>query len=338
MKRVWIYLINTFLVNTVTSMVKLLRIATDHNDRLEAEAAADPTLLPLYDRFNPVLENFRNVLSQRDGGHGIGKGKTQTFEELLELMAESWMPEWEGKVYYHYPRGTAAATAIFPRKRAPFITGSYEERIQAVKTLKQVLAAYAPLADLMADVSAKYDLLLSSRNAQKQQMGLTAGYSALLEKQRIELCIMLYRNLGALMDKYGASPAEVERFFNLSLLRSSASDKDIILRRVDSVESHGTMAVRLPEASRLSVASSCLLANTSSNAPLEFFFSNNASATDAPFKTRVEVGQMVSGTLAECGWNPGNELLIVKNDADNAGQFEIMIEKPVMEGVPEPAV
>jgi hypothetical protein len=247
----------------------------------------------------------------------------------MESLVTVWLPSWEGKVFYHYPKGTAAATAIFPRNRAPFQTSSYEEKVQAVRTLKEVLASYPLLADLMTDVSTKYDLLLNARNAQKQQMGLTAGYADLLEKQRQELCVMLYRNLGALMDRFGERPTDIERFFNLRLLRSSGADKDILLRNEDIVESNGTMAVRLPEASKLSVASFCTLMNNSSNTALEFFFSNNASATDAPVKTRVEAGQVVTGTLSECGWNPGNELLIVKNVNGVAGQYEVMIEKPV---------
>ncbi len=338
MKRTWIFLINTFLVRTVTSMIKLLRIAVDHNDRLQAEAASDPSLLVLYDRLNPVLTAFSDTLSQRDGGHGIGKSKTQSFEELMELLATKWLPEWEGKVFYHYPKGTIAATAIFPNNRTPFLAGSYEVRIQAVKTLKQVLANYPLLADLMADVSDKYDLLLETRNLQKQQMNLTAGYADLLEKQRVELCVMLYRNLGALIDRFGERPTDIERFFNLQLLRSAGTDKDILLRNTDSVEANATMAVRLPDASKLNVASFCTLMNNSSNTVLEFFFSNSASATDAPVKTRVEAGQVVTGTLSECGWNPGNELLIVKNVNGVAGQFEFMLEKPVVqEEEPEPA-
>ncbi|MBI1228470.1 MAG: hypothetical protein GC192_24760 [Bacteroidetes bacterium] len=329
MRRTWIFLNNTFDINTKNSSVKMLRIANDHDSRLAAAAVDDPTLLPIWERYNAPLLVYRTLMSQRNSGKGSGKGKTQILTEKLDLLSTTWIRAWEVKVFLQYPQGTPEATAIFPQRKAPFQTGPYEERILAVNALKDSLSAYPLLADVKTDVSDKYDMLLEARDGQKQQMSLTGKFSDEVERQRLGLAELSYKNLGFLIDKFGERPTDVERFFDLALLRKSVSDEDTIFNYSDMVAAGETSAVLLPKKLELGINAICNFTNTSHNIELQFFFANNPSAADSPVKITALPGETVETTAAEAGWTPESSVLVVKNSGTMTAEFEVML----MEGV-----
>jgi len=95
MKRTWIFLLNPFDNATKRSQKKMLKIANDHDARLEAEKLNDPVFQPLYDRFHPEVLVFRTLMTKRNTGLGVSKSKTQDVEELFDLLANNWIKKWE---------------------------------------------------------------------------------------------------------------------------------------------------------------------------------------------------------------------------------------------------
>ncbi len=329
MKRIWLYLVNTFDVNTKNSYVKMLRIANDHDTRLEA-AKDDPDILKLYTPFHAALLVFRSLMAQWVSGKGVGKGRTQSWQESLDEMSSKWINVWEGLVHATYPRGTAEATAIFPQYKAPFQTAPYDERMVAVEALHTTLQVYPALEGVAREVEAKLALLTEARQAQKQQLGKTGLSSSKLEEQRLILANLLDDNLCALKIRYRSNPGMVENFFDLGFLRKALNDSEAIFRYNGTVGAGATAAVALPAKLAMSTHAACTFTNSSNQGELEFYFSSNASASDSPMKTSVLPNESSEGSAAESGWAPGTNYIIVKNLGQLTNEFEVMVVEAVV--------
>src|SRR5688572_25834780 len=137
--RPWIFLINTFYVNTVGSMKNALSLTVDHVAKLVANEA-DAEILAIKVAYLPLYDAFIAVYNQLQSKLGLYHGKTQTWEEMLEELSKTKINEWRGTVFNIFAEGTPNATAIFPQDRGPFQTGTYEQRVEAVHTLSTTLA------------------------------------------------------------------------------------------------------------------------------------------------------------------------------------------------------
>jgi hypothetical protein len=124
-------------------------------------------------------------------------------------------------VYYE---DTPEEKAIFPHKRTPFLSGTYEDRLSTVGTLAASLQPIVPLAATYTLVNNFYNLALSTRLAQQQGEGALGQVSVLREQQRKLVAIALFGVYGGLILKYRAEPLQVARFFDLELLRQSPAE------------------------------------------------------------------------------------------------------------------
>jgi hypothetical protein len=237
--RSWIFLINTFEVNTRGTNVKMLSIVTDTDAKLQNENA-DPDILNLYNLLHPIYDNYRQVCINYDMVEGNYGGGTQAFEELMDTIPTE-LRKWEGQIRAVYYEDTPEEKAIFPNKRGPFEKGTYEDRLSAIGTLAEKLSSIGALSATHLLVSSFYNLALSTRLAQQQNEGAMGQVSDLREQQRIIVAQALYGVLGGLMLKFRTSPTDVERFFDLELLRSKAKGQttgpatlNIVVRDADT--------------------------------------------------------------------------------------------------------
>ncbi len=216
--RPWIFLSNTFEVQTRNSNVKMLSIVTDTDAKLQNESA-DPEILPLYMLLNTVYNSYRQICINYDMIEGNYGGGTLAFENLLDSIPTE-LRKWEGPIRAIFYEDTPEEKAIFPHKRTPFLQGTYEDRLSAIGTLAEKLSSYPILATTHTLVSSFYLLALSTRLAQQQGEGALGQVSDLREQQRINVAQALYGVLGGLMLKFRTDPSQIERFFDLELLRS----------------------------------------------------------------------------------------------------------------------
>lgn len=329
MKKQWLYLVNTFEVNTRNSKVKMLRLANFHDARLNA-AKSDPLILELYTVFHAALLLFQQMLAQLTSISGTSIGKTQSWTSLLDEMAETWFNTWQVKVFYVFPKGSPQATAIFPNGKTPFISTKYDERMVAVEALLLTLAAYPELADVSADVAIKYDLLKEARQNQVDEFGKKDFSTNMIENQRIVLADLMDDDLCRLKVKYRSNPKMVENFFDLGELRKPVSDFDSRFVFTGTVEAGATSAVMVPDKLVLSTNAICSLSNRSNQVQLEFFFSANASSLDNPNKTLVMPNERVETTAAELGWAPGNSYIIIKNPGNITAEFDLSVMESIV--------
>ena len=158
----------------------------------------------------------------------IYKGSTLTVDGLIAELSGTKARQWDAATMVQYDKGTPEHTVLWPNGRTPFQSGTIDERISAVGGLRTRLLDYAPLAALQAEVDAYHTQLKDARDTQQSKEQLVAQSSTDLEASRMAIAIMLYRNMGSLMDKFGDDTAQIANYYEISLLQqhSSAGGKE----------------------------------------------------------------------------------------------------------------
>lgn len=220
--RPWIFTSNTFEVNTRGSNKNMLSISTDTEAKLQAEIS-DADINVIYTDYFPVYEAYRQIYINYDVAAGNREGETLNFENLITTELQQKIRKWEGFVRSVYDEDSPEERSIFPNKRAPFLGGTYDDRISAVGSLAKRLTAdtNASIQGYAPTVQSFYNLLFSARDTQQNKEGLLGMLSDTREQQRILLANELYAVLGGLMRKFKSDPQQITRFFDLSLLRET---------------------------------------------------------------------------------------------------------------------
>lgn len=221
MTRLWIFLINTFFVNTKNSFKLALTLFEDTHAKLAAEAEHDADVALIYTDFKPFYFAYKELYAQKQSYLGIYEGQTLNFETVLSEMPQQ-VRRWEGSVRAIFIEDSPEERAIFPNKRSPFLQGTYEQRISAVETLSMTLNTYPALASIANAVETYYNRLEGSRLSQQKQEGQSDKLTALLAKQHEITCQELYGVLGRLMHKFRYSPERIANFIEIGLLRSKS--------------------------------------------------------------------------------------------------------------------
>ena len=219
---IWSFLSNTFEVVTRNSNVKMLSLATDTHAKLKNEIS-DPQINAIFTAFDPFYDAYRQICINYDLAAGNYEGDTLGFETILDSIPTE-IRKWEAGVRFVYVEDSPEERAIFPDKRTPFLQGTYEDRIGAVGTLMEKLSSIPLLAEVHLVVQTFYNTALSARLAQQGKEGDLGQLSDLRENQRLITADEMYGVLGRLMYKFRNDRDQVERFFDLSLLRQTGDD------------------------------------------------------------------------------------------------------------------
>ena len=83
---------------------------------------------------------------------------------------------------------------------------------------------YSNLATLQTEVNDYYVKIEKARDTQQQQEQTVQDAADELRKAQTAVCVMMYRNLGRLMDKYAEDTLFITKFYQLNLIRNVASD------------------------------------------------------------------------------------------------------------------
>lgn len=228
MKRQWLFASNTFEVQTRRSQVKALKMFKDFCAKLRASAASDADIATQLALFAPIFEAYEKLYAQRDLISGSYKGHTLNFEQEIAKLPEQ-LRIWEGKVHNFYPEDSFVDTILFPRRRTPFLQGSYEDRISTVLTLSIALNDYPDLSTLQAMVQSYHNVLSTARDVQQQKEGLNDILSSRLEEQRILTAQEMFGCYGLLVFKYRHTPERILDFIDTELLRYAQSNQDVVM-------------------------------------------------------------------------------------------------------------
>ncbi len=316
--RDWIYIINTFDVNTKDSNVKMLSLATDTDSKLLGQTA-DADILALYNLYHPVFTAYRQIYINYEIAAGNHQGETLNVQNLLSEDLQDQLRLWEGVVRSVYPEDSPEEKAIFPNKRAPFLQGTYEERISAVGALAAKLAAdsNATITAYAPTVQSGYNLLLTARDTQQQKEGLLSELSSLRENQRLLLAQELWGTvLAGLMKKFKTDPEQITNYFDLSLLRETGNGEAVISTVELLVNANSTASAGSQPAGTVSVRMTALL-----NGPLEFGLSLDGSTFDGNTTVLSAPG---SATFTIEDFASAGSIMLVKNqNLTEGGSFRI---------------
>ena len=219
-KRNWIYTNNVFLNQTSGSQRKALILFEDTFSKLSAGAQTDRNLAHILSTFQSSYLAYQELNAQKTKAQNFYEGHTARFEEKLETLNLN-IRKWEAAVRSIFVEDSPDERMIFPNKRSPFFTGSYESRLSAIKTLFLSLSDFPTLGQLKSEVELFYTEVAATRQRQQEYEGLNDQLSTDLERQRQSACWALYGVLGQLMSHFQNTPDRITDFFDLSLLRTN---------------------------------------------------------------------------------------------------------------------
>lgn len=322
MKRVWIYLSNTFETNTRKAFLKMLKIANDHLSRLNGDKG-DADILAMWTAFSPLVILYQNLYSTWEAAVNFRASQTFILLETFKSLSKPWIRDWMNKTQAIFPEDSPQDKALYPQRKALFQVGSYEGRIIAVNSLATMMGKFPELKKIKADVEAKYQELLDARDAQKQAMQAEEKADGELEAQRLLLVEELFGNLGLLMHKYRKNPTLAERFFDLRLLRRSSTNADTTFSQEGMVDGATSIVVAIPKKFELGINASFVVNNSGGGGELHIFFAESAAATDSPNKAIVLPGESVEAKAGELGWNTGKAILIIRNVGEITAEYSL---------------
>jgi len=321
----WTYTYNTFEVATRNSAKKMSILGPDHKSKLEAESS-DPDIAALNTATQAPINAYATAYAHWIAINGAYKGETNRFTSLLADLRSQTIKQWDAQIQVVHLEGTSDYVAILPHGRKPFQSGAYDVRLAEVAALAERLLSYAPLAALQTAVAAYYSTLLDARDVQQQKEGLVKQASEALNTSRIALAQQMYKNLGALMAKYYLNPLEIERFYDLALIRSHNNPGDIDLPE-PTANTVGANEIKNALTNTFTDSSLITITNTGT-VPLLFYLGNSPSANVMPPTVGISIDAGVTSTYAAIEFGATfTPFLNVKNTSPSViGSYEIMVE------------
>ncbi len=219
---------NTFEIQTRESHQSAYRFLTDTRDKIKG--SQDPLIAPIRNAFIPFYDAYHNAMIKWLVEKGNYKGFTLGFVKSMKQLKVK-LPYWESKVRNVFLEDSPDEVEIFPKKRTPFLSGNYEQRVNAIGVLSKKLESLVPshpqLTEVYADTRDFYTLCLEARDKQQQSEGRLSGLSDARESQRIVTMNaylgLVYCGLGQL--HYNNLNA-LKAFMDLSLLYKKAKKKE----------------------------------------------------------------------------------------------------------------
>ena len=230
----WKYAENSFEARTRKSRAKMNTIVLDHDAKLTAaanEAGADPRLATLLADWTPEKNAWTEAYRRWKNTKATYGGGTIGFENLLRALQikpgpehDSKIENWDSRIRPVAPRGSATYTTLLPRGRAPFSEGSRDDIVEEVRNLGTRLAAQGneTLTAIGRDVTDFYNQLDRARSRQQGLEGDTDLDASEIEAARKRIAIVLYGDVGMLMQIYRETPERISAFFDLDTLRQAA--------------------------------------------------------------------------------------------------------------------
>ena len=238
MERIWHYLDNSFLVVGERSYKRALIISNYHEAALVAAILNDPDLEPLGLRYTPLHNNLVKEYNTWKNAGGQQSGSTLNLDQLMALVYGK-LDNWEPRIQVVHPKSTPRYKEIFPNGRKPFTKGKIDERIEAVNTLQTNIGTDAALVAVHTEVATYYTDLDTARDQQSGKKGGKKTGSLVLSTAIEAAMVMQYRNLGALIDKFGETPELVAPFFDVQTIRER--DQRVFTGTLDPSENEAVL-------------------------------------------------------------------------------------------------
>lgn len=318
----WHYLTNQFDNVTKSSNLQMVIITNDHHAKL-MEQQIDPDILALLNRTNPVHNNFLSAYNDAKSAIAFRKSGTQSVTEKLGGLRSTWLRKWDAQVQVNYLSGSAEYTAVFPNGLTAFHTSTIDQTVIMLKGLSDRMGNFAPLAAVATDVDTFYTELKDLRDDQQGKEQLVGQTSTQLEQARLTLAMLMYGNLGVLMDKYSTAPNNIANFWEIQLLQRGGTGNST---NPESEEFSGTVAPNstVNITSNIANNATIVLTNTGGVSLLFCAAPDGVSACSIESLTLIP-GQVYQATGADFNM-AGTHLNVSNTDLAMEGAYNVEIQ------------
>lgn len=330
MKRKNRMLQNTFESQTRGSHKKAVSILTDTMDKMDG----NPAVMPIRSVFESHYTAYINLNDAVGLVEGTYKGKTNLFELLIDGVKEK-LRDWEGKIRGVFPEDSPTEIEIFPRKRTPFYDGTYEQRLGALRILRDKLQEYTPahavLDPVQADVAAYYTLCNTARTTQQGKEGDLSSLRTEREVQRV-ITMNAYHGIvyGGLLQMFYNDLERISDYIDFSRLYGPRDLPDIVV--TGNVGANNQLNVNVGDAN-INEGTNMEFENpiNISNSVYRAQFGNSANAAFDPARnyiTVVSFSPPVACDAADVGFDAGDGFtFLILYALSEQTAFRIVIEQ-----------
>lgn len=227
---------NQFLNGTKDSYYRANTFFEDSNSRLVNGANKNADIQPLLNRTMPLYKAWNTQYVAWIASKGTYGGNTDTWESLTNELSATKYTDWKAAII---AAGIKPKSAIYkmllPNGHKFFHSGRYERRTAEVKTLLNQFETlketdysalqWSILTACKTDIATFYDKMTTARNTQQESEKNATDAPIELKQAHTNLCNMLYRNLGLLMDMYPDSPEKIDAFYQWETLKGKQKTK-----------------------------------------------------------------------------------------------------------------
>ena len=223
----WIYLRNVFNNVTSSNFKRMLSLSADHKAKLSYHGATNPDVNTLYLLFEPIHTAFTVKYAKVVANFGAYKSATSTVEALAADLSKTQIKSWDIKIQNVYEDHTDEYKSIIHSGRAPFQSGTYEQRLLAVQSLAISLAAYPLLSTVLTSVQAFATAFQNARLHQQELEGADTNLRVELEQAREDLALVMHRIFGQLIFLFAHQPGTIQSFYELQYLKAPAPKENL---------------------------------------------------------------------------------------------------------------
>ena len=307
---------NSFEIQTQGTHKKAMSLITDTVQKLEGNS--NVLLLAIYTAFLPFFNAYQALNDAVGLLEGTYKGKTNLFETLIDNMGDK-LKDWEGKIRAVFPEDSSTEIEIFPHKRNPFYDGTYEQRLGALRILRDKLLEYTgdhiSLVAVQADIAAYYTLCNAARSTQQGKEGNLNDVRSQRETQRV-LTMNAYLGIvyGGLLQQFFTDLKRVGDYIDFALLYDLVSEELIVT--IESSVANSVSNVLLQDVPVTNTKKfRFIVTGENGNGKVLVYFA--AAANEAPADSVVgkalNVGDNRIFTAAELGFVPANSFMNIFN-------------------------
>lgn len=196
-------------------------LSTAHLEKLKSIGESDKEISKLFKRYEPIHDLFINNYANWVVSKYSLKFESKKINGALDELGSYLIHQWRKKIQSKFPKGTAEYSKFFPKDILPFQQGTFDERINNLHILMDLLKDHKDMLVTLKDIEDFLNRFIKLRDMIKSKETEVEKDFQQLEKSRLLLAEMLFRNYGYLLDRYGSNSDKIFTFFNFDLLINS---------------------------------------------------------------------------------------------------------------------
>ncbi|MCX6350545.1 MAG: hypothetical protein NTX03_01655 [Bacteroidetes bacterium] len=223
MSNLWSYSSNVFDNISKNNFKLLYDVALGHDTYLAGLKDTDPEILVLYNLEHPSYVDYVTKYDLWFGDYNAKEAAVQSFQMEIEHLGGDKIASYDVQIQIVYPKGSPGYTHLLANGRAPFQKGSYSSRLSALNGLINNIGDDVALADLKVEIVAFAAIVNNAFIAKNAAIVQLKSERDVLEAARISHCTVMFQILASLMIKYLLHLTEIEKFYNMGLIRTKGA-------------------------------------------------------------------------------------------------------------------